>query len=195
MTTLICHNEQRRERVRTHRELNGIDSLEVSKDQRTLTVYFLGKAPVDLSLRKAQQGAVEINILPTGQLRVETGPNFKQRRCASVDDYTALGRAQDPGDELEQGAFAGPILANQAKDLSLPQLEADIVQGQEGVVFHPPLKSPNHVFLKCTDTLLRNAVLHRDILNADGDIPTCRRSRFAGLGGLRFGMQFHLLFG
>ncbi len=48
MTALICHNEQRREQVRQHRQLNGIDYLEVSPDQLTLTVYFLGKAPVEL---------------------------------------------------------------------------------------------------------------------------------------------------
>ena len=48
MNTLICLGEQRREAVRQHSRLNGLDYLEVGADQRTLTVYFLGKAPVSL---------------------------------------------------------------------------------------------------------------------------------------------------
>ena len=49
MNTLICLSEQRREAVRQHSRLNGLDYLEVRPDQRTLTVYFLGKAPVSLN--------------------------------------------------------------------------------------------------------------------------------------------------
>jgi hypothetical protein len=41
---LICRNEQRREAVRA-KHLNGLDYLEVSDDQYTLTVYVLGKVP------------------------------------------------------------------------------------------------------------------------------------------------------
>ncbi len=42
--TLVCQDEQRRDDVRA-RGRAGIDYLEVSEDQRTLNVYFLGKAP------------------------------------------------------------------------------------------------------------------------------------------------------
>jgi hypothetical protein len=45
MNTLICLSEQRREAVRQHPRLHGLDYLEVGSDQRTLTVHFLGKAP------------------------------------------------------------------------------------------------------------------------------------------------------
>ena len=48
MKHIICQNEQRRELVRQHQQLNGLDYLEVEADQRTLTVFFLGKAPVEL---------------------------------------------------------------------------------------------------------------------------------------------------
>ncbi|MBE9180048.1 putative baseplate assembly protein [Oculatella sp. LEGE 06141] len=41
---LTCQNEQRRYAVRDS-DLNGLDYLEVSDDQLTLTIYFLGKAP------------------------------------------------------------------------------------------------------------------------------------------------------
>lgn len=41
----VCKNEQRRDQVRQKESLNGFDYLEISEDQLTLTVYFLGKAP------------------------------------------------------------------------------------------------------------------------------------------------------
>jgi hypothetical protein len=45
---LSCADERRRAKVRLEPELNGLDYLEVSDDQRSLTVYFLDKAPADL---------------------------------------------------------------------------------------------------------------------------------------------------
>jgi hypothetical protein len=44
---LTCRDERRRPSVRAA-TLNGLDYLEVSDDQRTLTVYFLGKAPAEI---------------------------------------------------------------------------------------------------------------------------------------------------
>jgi hypothetical protein len=48
MKTMICRQDDRREDVRRHARLNGLDYLEVGTDRRMLTVYFLGKAPVSL---------------------------------------------------------------------------------------------------------------------------------------------------
>src|SRR5690242_14798639 len=45
MNTAICKDDQRREQVRAKTRLNGLDYLEVSDDQLTLKVYFLGRAP------------------------------------------------------------------------------------------------------------------------------------------------------
>jgi hypothetical protein len=44
-STLNCKSDRRRKAVRTTTNLAGLDYLEVSDNQRTLTVYFLGKAP------------------------------------------------------------------------------------------------------------------------------------------------------
>ncbi|MFG1793095.1 putative baseplate assembly protein [Nocardia sp. NPDC049149] len=49
-TMLRCRDERRRALVRRDPCLNGLDYLEVSSDQRRLTVYFLDKAPDDLEL-------------------------------------------------------------------------------------------------------------------------------------------------
>ena len=49
-TTLRCRGDERRALVRCSKHLNGLDFLEVSADQRSLTVYFLDKAPAELRL-------------------------------------------------------------------------------------------------------------------------------------------------
>ncbi len=69
MSALICHNQQRRERVRQHHQLNGIDYLEVSRDQTLLTVYFLGKAPV---------------VIGPDNVRIEGGRRIRNIRVTDV---------------------------------------------------------------------------------------------------------------
>jgi len=74
---LLCRTEHRRELVRADPELNGLDYLEVSADQRRLTVYFLDRAPEDLT---------------PGNLRVVGGRRVRDIRVTGVDVCTN----QDP---------------------------------------------------------------------------------------------------
>jgi hypothetical protein len=60
MTKLRCSDERRRGAVRKE-PLNGLDYLEVGDDARSLTVYFLGKAP---------EGLTRANVRITGGQRV-----------------------------------------------------------------------------------------------------------------------------
>jgi hypothetical protein len=69
MTNLICHNDLRREDVRRDRQLNGLDYLEVDQDQLTLSVYFLGKVPVEID---------KINV------RIEGGRRIRDIRIEDV---------------------------------------------------------------------------------------------------------------
>ncbi|SFE86074.1 putative baseplate assembly protein [Nitrosomonas sp. Nm166] len=62
MNTLICRKEQRREAVRQQTELYGLDYVEVGPGRRTLTVYFLGKAPASLD---------ESNVIIEGGRRIQ----------------------------------------------------------------------------------------------------------------------------
>ncbi len=48
MTAMTCGDERRRDAVRAAKTWNGLDYLEVGPDQRSLTVFFLGKAPREL---------------------------------------------------------------------------------------------------------------------------------------------------
>ncbi|MEO5931770.1 MAG: putative baseplate assembly protein, partial [Candidatus Kapaibacterium sp.] len=75
-STPDCTIEERRGKVR-EQGLNGIDYLEVSDDQRTLTVYFLGKAPTYIDRR---------NVVISGGRRI-TGINvIDLSLCILVDE-------------------------------------------------------------------------------------------------------------
>jgi hypothetical protein len=50
--SLCCQQDDRRDAVRRVKGLNGLDYIEVSNDQLTLTVFFLGKLPPELSEEK-----------------------------------------------------------------------------------------------------------------------------------------------
>ncbi|HEX4696954.1 MAG TPA: putative baseplate assembly protein [Candidatus Udaeobacter sp.] len=50
--SLCCQQDDRRDAVRRAKELNGLDYIEVSNDQLTLTAFFLGKLPPELSEEK-----------------------------------------------------------------------------------------------------------------------------------------------
>jgi hypothetical protein len=76
MNELVCHDERRRQLVRQRRG-NGLDFVEVSDDQLTLTVYFLAKAPPDVT---------EANV------RIEGGRRVRGIRVTGV----TMCRVEDP---------------------------------------------------------------------------------------------------
>ena len=89
---LVCLDERRREDVRTA-PANGIDYLEVSGDQRTLTVYFLGKAPLHV-----RRGNVRIDGGPRARpVEVDGDPTVYRNEAPDVDDHMTI-RVQAPGD-------------------------------------------------------------------------------------------------
>ena len=84
---LTCQDEQRREAVRTE-HLNGLDYLEVSDDQHTLTVYFLDKAPEKIEKENVRiEGGRRIRDLEVVDLQVhrEDDANLDDRMEVVVD--------------------------------------------------------------------------------------------------------------
>lgn len=78
-TTSICLDDQRRERVRSKPRLNGLDYLDVSDDQLTLAVYFLGKAPQHLSKDNVRiSGGRRIDDIKVLSVDVERNENEDQ---------------------------------------------------------------------------------------------------------------------
>jgi hypothetical protein len=88
---LICEDERRRYDVR-HKGFNGLDYLEVSDDQRKLTVYLLGKAP---------EGLKKENVRLSGGRRVQdvqvTGLEIVKASDPEQDDVLIV-KVDKPGD-------------------------------------------------------------------------------------------------
>ncbi len=102
-STLVCQNEERRNDVR-HAELKGLDYIEVSDDQLTLSVFFLGKAPknlVDMPEPKqikhvAVTGGRRPGYRAPEDIQV-TGVQFKISPSDETDDYMIVS-VNKPGD-------------------------------------------------------------------------------------------------
>ncbi|MUL34951.1 putative baseplate assembly protein [Gloeocapsopsis dulcis] len=83
-----CKNEQRRHLVRSTEEFNGLDYLEVSEDQRILTVYLLNKAPDNLT---------KANVRIDGGRRVRNIEVINVAPCR-VDEDCIKVSVNQPGD-------------------------------------------------------------------------------------------------
>lgn len=82
----------------------------------------------DLLFGHAQNGAVHEDILPTRHLLVETRADLQEAGDAAPRADSAHGRASDLTEEFQQGGLAGAVLADNANDISLLDLEVDIAE-------------------------------------------------------------------
>lgn len=83
----ICRDEDRRGLVRDA-DVNGLDYLEVSDDQRTLTVFFLGKAPESFGREHVRiDGGVRVPEVHVERVKVhrEEDPELDDRAEVMVD--------------------------------------------------------------------------------------------------------------
>ena len=80
----ICRIPQRRADSRAH--LNGIDFIEVSTDQRTLTVTFFGDAPGGLQVENVRiTGGVRVRDVGVAEVRLCSADNPELTNCALVN--------------------------------------------------------------------------------------------------------------
>ena len=88
---------------------------------------------VGLGLAHAEDGGVEVDVLATGQLRVEARAGGDQAGDpAAGADRAAVG-LHHALHQLEQGALARAVEAHQADRLALLDAEGDVVEGEERV--------------------------------------------------------------
>jgi predicted phage baseplate assembly protein len=85
----FCQGDTRRDAVRAKPDLNGLDYLEVSQDQLTLTVFFLGKAPAQL-LRGADEDAAAYKKRLKQSVRIEGGRRITGINVVDVEIRQAI---------------------------------------------------------------------------------------------------------
>ncbi len=63
------------------------------------------KPAVDLFLRQAQDGSVQIDIFTAGKLRIEAGAQFQKRGDTTLRRHCPLGGTQCAANDLQEGRF------------------------------------------------------------------------------------------
>ena len=131
-------NQNLRLEVRGHRKRKpNVHSRRIVLHRRVEKFFDLGKGDdfiellADFPLRHAEDGAVEEDVLPSGELRMEAGADLEQARNASPQRDPPLRRLGDAAQNLEQRAFSGAVAADDAENLALLDLEAHILERPE----------------------------------------------------------------
>ena len=101
----------------------------------------LGKLRVDLLAREAQNRGVHVDVLASGEFRIEARAQFEQGCYAAANDDVALGGMKNARHDLQQCAFAGAVLADDAKRFAALNLEADIRQRREVMMERNAIKT------------------------------------------------------
>jgi hypothetical protein len=125
-TMLTCDDDQRRHLVRDSEALNGIDYLEVSEDQRTLTVYFLNKL------------SQELTSLKPAQVRIRRG---RRIRDIQVTDLAVYRRPEEP-------ARDDYMVVNVNKPGDFSTYELCIVDVDDEGIDHHPAFDPRYACLE-----------------------------------------------
>src|SRR5215469_7550495 len=86
------------------------------------------KAPVHVFGRQAEDGAVEVNIVAARKFGIEPGAELEQRGYAAFDlDLSRCG-LKNAGADLQQGAFSGAVLADDAKSFAALNFEGHVAK-------------------------------------------------------------------
>src|SRR6478735_1102582 len=88
---------------------------------------------VDLLLRHPEDGPVEVDVLATGEIGMEAGPDLDESGHPAAHTDRAAVREHDARDELEQRGLAGAVEAQERHRLALVYVHDDVVERLERV--------------------------------------------------------------
>ena len=91
-----------------------------------------------LPARQPHQHAVQHDVLPARQLVVEPRAELEEGGHPPVDLDRPRLRLDHAGDQRQHRALARAVRADDPHRLAFPDLEADVVEGTEGLRPHPP---------------------------------------------------------
>ena len=83
---------------------------------------------VDLLAGEAEQRAVQVHVLAAGELRIEAHAQFDERHQFALDGHAALFGHVDLRDDLQQRGLAGTVASDDAEEVALTHLEADVLE-------------------------------------------------------------------
>ena len=94
----------------------------------------LRKLRVDLLAGEPQNRGVEVDVSRPVNSGLKPAPSSSSAATRPRTSNVAVGGMKNAGDDLQQRAFAGAVLADDAEGLAALDLEADIVERREVVV-------------------------------------------------------------
>jgi len=97
----------------------GDDLIEVARDFRVL---------------HAEDRAIEINVLASGQLAMKPGSDLEQTSHAPIEPCPPFGRFGDARENFQQRRFAGAIDADDAETFARNDVEIDSAKSPEGAI-------------------------------------------------------------
>ncbi len=97
-------------RVRAHGDVD--EALELREGDDLLHV------PADVVALEAEDGAVQVDVLASGEFGMEAGAELEQRAHAALDRDRSRRRLDDAGDEPQQRRLARAVAADQADRLT-----------------------------------------------------------------------------
>ena len=92
-------------------------------------VHYLIEFAANLLLGHAHDGAVHVDVLAACHLGVEAGADLQQGGDTATDANLTGRRGCDSRKELKQGALACTVLADDAHNISLLNVQVDVLQG------------------------------------------------------------------
>src|SRR2546429_5415830 len=84
--------------------------------------------PRDLAPLHAEDRAVEVDVLPPGQLGMEARPDLEQAADAAAELRAPLGRPRDLRQDLQQRRLAGAVRPDDPQHFTFACLERDVAQ-------------------------------------------------------------------
>src|SRR6266536_4187873 len=86
---------------------------------------------VRLLARQPQERSIQVHVLPTGQLHMESRPQGEQGGDPPASGDPARGGPENAGDDLEECGLSGTVRAQQAQRFPLLHVDRDVLQSQQ----------------------------------------------------------------
>ena len=92
-------------------------------------VHDLVELAGNLAAAHAHDGAVHVDVLAAGHFGMEARAHLEEARDAALGSDDSGGGSGHAAEQLEEGALAGAVAADDAHDVALFHLEVDVLEG------------------------------------------------------------------
>src|SRR5439155_23214864 len=122
---------------------------------------------IRFATRQAEQGCVEVDILPARELRVESRSELEQRRDPTFGHDLARTRPKNSCEHLQGRGLAGPVGSDQADGAAALDVQRKVMQRIEGMARGA---TANQALFQTCRALGVNNELLADIASTDHDV-------------------------